>query len=206
MCHVMSCDVMWRSCHLMWCDFLCCVTSRNAMRCHVMCSQGIPYLKWNVQYNARSNSLTDTCMHMHLRVRALDLICSNVSVTSHVAHNHINSPQVTSQLTTLLHQNTSPQSTWHHKIAEWHCAGQSPGGHPIGKFYSLRYSLLLCSLFYYSRLLYSLLYYSLLFYSLLLYSLLFYSLLLYSVSYLIVVILKLRNSKLWHPNFLWGLR
>ena len=87
-CHVMSCDVMWRSCHLMWCAFLCCVTSRHAMRCHVMRCHVIPYLKWNVQHNARSNSFTDTCMHMHLRVRAMDLICSNVAVTSHVAHNH----------------------------------------------------------------------------------------------------------------------
>ena len=157
------------------------------MSCDVLPCDVIPFLKWNVQYNARSNSLTDTCMHMHFRARALDLICSNVSVTSHVGRNHINSPQVTSQLTTLLHQNTSPQSTWHRKyIAEWRCAGQSPGGHPIGKFYSLLYSLLLCSLLYYSRLLYSLLYYSLP-----LYSLLFYFLLLYSVNYLIVVILKL---------------
>ena len=133
LCHVMSCDVMWWSCHLMWCDFLCCVMLRNAMRCHVMCSHVIPYLKWNVQYNARSNSLTDTYMRMHLYARALDLICNNISVTSYIAHNHINSPQVTSQLTTLRHQNTLPQNTWHHKIAEWRCAGQSPGGHPIGK-------------------------------------------------------------------------
>ena len=32
----MWCDVV--SCHLMWCDFLCCVLSRDAMWCHVMCS------------------------------------------------------------------------------------------------------------------------------------------------------------------------
>ena len=28
---------MWWSCHLMRCDCLCCVMSRDAMRCHVMC-------------------------------------------------------------------------------------------------------------------------------------------------------------------------
>ena len=32
-------------------------------------------------------------------------------ITSHVANHHINSPQVTSEPTTLLHQNTSPQQT-----------------------------------------------------------------------------------------------
>ena len=35
--HVMSCDLMWWSCHLMRCDCLCCVTSHDAMRCDVMC-------------------------------------------------------------------------------------------------------------------------------------------------------------------------
>ena len=29
---------MWWSCHLMRCDCLCCVMSRDAMRCHVMCT------------------------------------------------------------------------------------------------------------------------------------------------------------------------
>ena len=29
---------MWWSCHLMRCDCLCCVMSRDAMRCHVMCA------------------------------------------------------------------------------------------------------------------------------------------------------------------------
>ena len=33
-CHVMSCHLMWWSRHLMRCDFLCCVMSRDAMRCH----------------------------------------------------------------------------------------------------------------------------------------------------------------------------
>ena len=34
----MSCHLMWWSCHLMRCDCLCCVMSRDAMRCHVMCA------------------------------------------------------------------------------------------------------------------------------------------------------------------------
>ena len=56
--HVMSCDVMWRSCHLMWCAFflLCHVTSCNVLSCDAL--PVIPYLKWNVQHNARSNSFT----------------------------------------------------------------------------------------------------------------------------------------------------
>ena len=33
----MSCHLMWWSCHLMGCDCLCCVMSRDAMRFHVMC-------------------------------------------------------------------------------------------------------------------------------------------------------------------------
>ena len=36
--HVMSCHLMWWSCHLMPCGCLCCVMSRDAMRCHVMCA------------------------------------------------------------------------------------------------------------------------------------------------------------------------
>ena len=66
--NVVSCDV---SCHVMSRTsdvavmstdvmrfFLCCVTSRHAMFCHVMRCHAIPYLKWNVQHNARSNSFT----------------------------------------------------------------------------------------------------------------------------------------------------
>jgi len=34
----MSCHLMCWSCHLMRCDCLCCVMSRDAMRCHVMCA------------------------------------------------------------------------------------------------------------------------------------------------------------------------
>ena len=37
-CHVLPCHLMWWSCHLMRCDCLCCVMSRDAMRCHVMCA------------------------------------------------------------------------------------------------------------------------------------------------------------------------
>ena len=33
-CHVMSCHLMWWSRHLMRCDCLCCVMSRDAMRCY----------------------------------------------------------------------------------------------------------------------------------------------------------------------------
>ena len=33
-CHVMSCHLMWWSRHLMRCDCLCCVMSRDAMPCH----------------------------------------------------------------------------------------------------------------------------------------------------------------------------
>ena len=32
--HVMSCHLMWWSRHLIRCDFLCCVMSRDATRCH----------------------------------------------------------------------------------------------------------------------------------------------------------------------------
>ena len=34
----MSCHLMWWSCHVLRCDCLCCVMSRDAMRCHVMCA------------------------------------------------------------------------------------------------------------------------------------------------------------------------
>ena len=34
-CHVMSCHLMWWLRHLMRCDCLCCVMSRDALRCHV---------------------------------------------------------------------------------------------------------------------------------------------------------------------------
>ena len=35
-CRIVSCRLMWRSTHLMRCECLCCVMSRDAMRCHVM--------------------------------------------------------------------------------------------------------------------------------------------------------------------------
>ena len=147
---------MWCGRHVNWCDaffffMLCHVTSCNVLSCDALPCDSLSQMKRPAQCAKQL---------VHLRVRALDLICSNVSVTSHAAHNHITAPQVTSQLTTLLHQETSPQSAWHHNIAEWHCAGHALGGHPTGKFYSLLYILVLCSLLYYSRLLYSLRYYS----------------------------------------------
>ena len=37
----MSWHLMWWSCHLIRCDCLCCVMSRDAMRCHVMCAHAI---------------------------------------------------------------------------------------------------------------------------------------------------------------------
>ena len=43
---LMSC-VVWCGLHVDWCDafFLCCVTSRHAMFCHVMRCHPVPYLK-----------------------------------------------------------------------------------------------------------------------------------------------------------------
>ena len=65
----MSCNVLWCDVAVMSSDvmrfFLCCVTSRHAMFCHVMRCHAIPYLKWNVQRNARSNSFTATQTHSH---------------------------------------------------------------------------------------------------------------------------------------------
>ena len=52
--HVMSCHVMWWSCHLMRRDCLCCVMSRDATRCRVMCAHVMschllcPAMGWNV--------------------------------------------------------------------------------------------------------------------------------------------------------------
>ena len=52
--HVMSCHLTWWSCHLIQCDCLCCVMSRDAMRCHVMCTHVMschllcPAMGWNV--------------------------------------------------------------------------------------------------------------------------------------------------------------
>ena len=159
----MSCNVLWCDVAVMSSDVMrfFSVVSRHVMQCFVMWCAACDSLSQMKRPAQCAKQL------VHLRVRAMDLICSNVSVTSHVAHNHITSPQVTAQLTTLLHQKTSPESAWHHNIAECHCAGHAPGGHPIGKFCSLLYIILiLCSLLYYSRLLYSLRYYSPLHYSL----------------------------------------
>ena len=66
-------------------------------------------------------------------------------------------------------------------------------------FSSILYASILYSfILYISLLLYSLRIYSLSIYSLSIYSLRIYSLSIYSLSFL-----KLRNSELWHPNFLW---
>ena len=51
-CH--ACHLMWWSCHLMRCDCLCCVMSRDAMQCHAMCAHVkschllCPAMGWNV--------------------------------------------------------------------------------------------------------------------------------------------------------------
>ena len=52
--HVMSCHLVWWSYHLMPCDCLCCVMSRDATRCHVMCAHVVSChllchaMGWNV--------------------------------------------------------------------------------------------------------------------------------------------------------------
>ena len=60
--HVMSCHLMRWSCHLMRCDCLCCVMSRDAMRCHVMRahvnSSATPYYKVLLQYCSVLQSTT----------------------------------------------------------------------------------------------------------------------------------------------------
>ena len=73
---------------------LCHVTSCNVLSCDALPCDSLSQMKRPAQCAKKL---------FHLRVRALDLICNNVSVTSHVAPNHITAPQVTSQLTTLLH-------------------------------------------------------------------------------------------------------
>ena len=70
--------------------------------------------------------------------------------------------------------------------------------YPTLSYSSLSYSTLSYSTLSYSTLSYSTLSYFTLSYSTVSYSTLSYS----TLSYLIVVILKLRNSELWHPNFL----
>ena len=61
--HVVSCHLMWWSCHLLRCDCLCCVMSRDAMRCHAMCAHVKschllrPAMGWNVLSLRRHYSL-----------------------------------------------------------------------------------------------------------------------------------------------------
>ena len=61
----MWCHVTWCAdqCHLMRCNCLCCIMSRDAMRCHVMCAHVkschllFPAMGWNVMSLKRTYSL-----------------------------------------------------------------------------------------------------------------------------------------------------
>ena len=77
--HVMSCHLMCWSCHLMRCDCLCGVMSRDAMRSHVMCAHVkschllCPAMGWNVMSLKRYFSLNN---HSVLQSTTPVLLCT----------------------------------------------------------------------------------------------------------------------------------